>query len=116
MYKEFVLRGTPLRYAPPSGHPDDTARLTSVIRITLVVLDLAFWSTMIHAEQSSRSVILLSMNCNAVQVGVTIRISCNLLSYYFSSHFLISFRWFSLNLPAREGSLSFVIGIALGFI
>jgi hypothetical protein len=66
MYKEFVLRGTPLRYAPPSGHPDDAVRLTSVIRITLVVLDLACWSTMIHAEQSSRSVIPLSITCNAV--------------------------------------------------
>lgn len=58
MYTEFELRGTPLRYAPPSGHPDDTVRLTSVIRITLVVLDLSLWSTMIHAEQSSHSVIL----------------------------------------------------------
>ena len=56
--KEFALRGTPLRYAPPSGHPDDTVRLTSVTRITLVVLDLSLWSTMIHAEQSSHSVIL----------------------------------------------------------
>ena len=58
MCKEFELRGTPLRYAPPIGHPDDAVRLTSVIRITLVVLDLSLWSTMIHAGQSSRSVIL----------------------------------------------------------
>jgi hypothetical protein len=32
MYKEFVLRGTPLRYAPPSGHPFGAVRLTSATR------------------------------------------------------------------------------------
>jgi hypothetical protein len=58
MYKEFVLRGTPLRYAPPIGHPFGAARLTSTTRYHFGGSRPVVWSTMIHAEQSSHSVIL----------------------------------------------------------
>jgi hypothetical protein len=58
MYKEFVLRGTPLRYAPPIGHPDGAARLISATRYYSGGSRPVVWSTMIHVEQSLHSVIL----------------------------------------------------------